>query len=115
MNRISFVSVFLLFILAGCGGTIPVNGRMERSEETFQGSIAGSGFRGGNGELILISSRKSTCRGTFINTTRHRGEGALNCDDGRTGWFRITGSGGVGNGLGELSGSRFTFTFQDAG
>jgi hypothetical protein len=113
MHRAISSYVFMLALLVGCSSTIPVNGRMERSEETFQGNIAGSGLRGGTGELVLSSSRKTTCRGTFVNTTRLRGEGALNCDDGRTGWFRIAGSRGVGNGLGELSGSRFTFTFQD--
>jgi hypothetical protein len=84
---------------------------MERSNETFSGSIAGSGIKGGTGELVLISSRKATCRGSLVNTSRRRGEGVLNCDDKRTGTFRITGARGTGSGSGELSGQRYIFTF----
>ena len=103
----------LASLVAGCNASIPVNGRMERSDESFQGAIAGSGYRAGTGELVLVSSRKVTCRGNFTNISRRRGEGVLSCDDGRTGSFRLAGSGGVGSGTGELAGQRFTFTFDD--
>ena len=98
-------------LLASCTTTLPIVGQMERSPETFSGSVTGSGYSGGSGELTLVSSAKSTCRGAFVYTTRRRGEGVLNCDDGRSGPFHVSGAGAQGSGYGELSGRRFTFTF----
>ena len=99
-------------VLAGCAASRPVTGQMERSNETFTGSISGAGYREGKGELTLVSSRKATCRGSFVYTTRRRGEGVLNCDDGRTGPVHIAAVNATGSGYGELAGQRFTFTFQ---
>ncbi len=113
MKAPSTLCIALACLVAGCNASIPVNGRMERSDESFQGTIAGSGYRAGTGELVLVSSHKATCRGSFTNISRRHGEGVLNCDDGRTGSFRLAGSGGVGSGTGELAGQRFTFTFDD--
>ena len=113
MKALSTLCIALACLVAACTASIPVNGRMERSDESFQGTIAGSGYRAGTGELVLVSSHKATCRGSFTNISRRRGEGVLGCDDGRTGSFRLAGSGGVGSGTGELAGQRFTFTFDD--
>ena len=113
LKKLAPTFIVLTCLIAGCAASIPVNGRMERSDETFQGAIAGSGYRAGTGELVLVSSRKTTCRGSFTNISRRRGEGVLNCEDGRTGSFHLAGSGGVGSGTGELAGQRFTFTFDD--
>ena len=113
MQRLFVTAAAAIVLLTACASSIPVSGRMERTNETFEGSIANSGRRGATGELTLVSNRKSTCRGTFVNTSARRGEGVLNCDDGRTGNFRLAGTGKVGTGSGELSGQRFTFTFDD--
>ena len=103
--------VVVVAVLSACASVRPIAGQMERTDETFTGSISGSGYREGSGELVLVSSRKATCRGTFTYTSRRRGEGVLNCDDGRTGPFHVAGVNESGTGAGELSGQRFTFRF----
>ena len=109
------ISPLLLIVasvsLASCTTTLPIVGQMERSPETFDGSVTGSGYSGGSGELTLVSSGRSTCRGNFTYTSRRRGEGVLRCDDGRSGPFHVSGAGSSGSGYGDLSGQRFTFTF----
>lgn len=96
--------------LAACAATAPVVGKMQKTDETFSGQVSGSGYSGGSGELTIVSSRHAECRGTFTYTSRRRGEGVLNCSDGRTGPFHIAAVNGSGTGAGELSGQRFTFS-----
>ena len=112
MKKTRVFAIAATIALSGCAATRPVTGQMDRSNETFTGSITGSGYREGKGELTLVSSRKATCRGSFVYTTRRRGEGVLNCDDGRSGPVHIAAVNSNGNGYGELAGQRFTFTFQ---
>jgi hypothetical protein len=112
MRTIFAVATLLVAGLSGCATTRPVTGHMEKSSETFSGSISGSGYREGKGELSLVSSRKATCKGPFVYTSRRRGEGVLNCDDGRSGPFHIAAVNADGSGYGDLAGQRFTFTFQ---
>ncbi len=111
MKRIAPVVVTFAVVLAACAAVRPVDGRMERSDETFTGRITGSGYREGSGDLTLVSSRGTTCRGSFVYTSRRRGEGTLRCDDGRSGPFHVAGVNEEGNGAGDLSGQRFTFRF----
>jgi hypothetical protein len=85
---------------------------MERSDETFSGTITGSGYHEGSGELTLVSSRRATCRGSYVYTSRRRGEGILSCDDGRTGSFHLAAVYANGSGTGDLGGQRFNFSFQ---
>jgi hypothetical protein len=101
-------------LLSACSASAPVLGRMERSDETFSGHVTGSGYSGGSGELTLVSSRQATCNGHFTYTSRRRGEGVLQCTDGRTGAFHLSGVGASGTGAGELDGRRFTFNFGEA-
>ena len=98
-------------LLASCAASAPVVGQMQRSDETFSGRITGSGYSGGSGELTLVSNHKAECRGSFTYISRRRGDGVLNCSDGRTGPFHIAAAGATGNGYGDLSGQRFTFSF----
>ncbi len=97
--------------LAACTSTAPLTGQMQKSDETFNGIVSGSGYSGGLGELTLVSSRNAECKGSFTYTSRRRGEGVLHCTDGRTGPFHIAGAGATGNGYGDLNGQRFTFSF----
>lgn len=105
------VALVVSIALASCAASMPVAGQMQRGDETFSGTVTGNGYRSGTGVLTLVSSRKSTCAGNFVYTSRRRGEGVLNCDDGRTGPFHVAAVGATGTGAGELSGQRFTFTF----
>lgn len=100
-------------LLASCSTAHPVAGAMERSNETFSGTIEGAGYREGKGTLVLVSDHKTTCRGDFVYTTRRQGRGVLTCDDGRSGPFQIAAVGSSGSGFGDLSGQRYTFQFND--
>lgn len=104
------IAAIVVASLTACSTTRPVDGRMEKSDESFRGSITGSGYREGTGELTLLSSHRATCRGSFVYTSRRRGEGTLTCDDGRSGSFHVASIGESGSGVGELAGQRFTFT-----
>lgn len=110
MNRTVVSIVVGSVMLASCAASAPVVGQMQRSDETFTGSITGSGYSGGTGELTLLSNRKAECHGSFTYISRRRGDVVLNCSDGRTGPFHIAAAGSTGNGYGDLSGQRFTFS-----
>ena len=98
-------------LLSACASGRSAVGQMERSDETFRGSVVGGGLHSGPGDLTLVSSRNATCRGNFVYTSRRKAQGVLNCDDGRTGPFFMSGFDAAGSGYGELAGQRFTFTF----
>ncbi len=103
----------LSIVLAACTASMPVVGQMQKSDETFRGIVSGSGYSGGTGELTLQSNRSTECKGGFTYTTHRRGQGVLNCSDGRTGPFFIAAAGSAGTGYGDLNGQRFTFTFGE--
>ena len=111
MKPSSLVMFATAVLLASCSTNLPVVGQMQRTDETFEGAVAVSGYRGGSGDLVIVSSRHVTCRGAFTYVSNRRGEGVLNCDDGRTGPFHLAGVGASGSGYGELSGQRFTFRY----
>ncbi len=112
MRRISSSTVIAVVALSACTAVRGINGRMEQGDETFRGSISGSGYREGSGEMTLVSNHQVTCKGSFVYTSRRRGEGVLNCGDGRSGAFHVWAVNNVGNGVGELNGRRFTFRFD---
>ncbi len=109
----SLVILLALACLSSCSSTHPVSGVMERSSESFSGTIEGAGYREGKGTLVLVSDRRTTCRGDFVYTSRRQGRGVLSCDDGRSGPFQIAAVGSSGSGFGELAGQRYTFRFSD--
>ena len=111
MKHSSIALAFATVALASCSTSLPVVGQMQRSEETFKGAVAVSGYRGGSGDLVLMSSRNVTCHGGFTYISNRRGEGVLDCDDGRTGPFHLAGVGASGSGYGDLDGQRFTFRY----
>jgi hypothetical protein len=100
-----------LISITACTTTTSLSGKMERSAETFSGTVSGSGYREGTGHLTLRSSLDTTCEGDFTYTSRRRGEGVLGCRDGRTGAFHLSGARESGSGTGELNGQRFNFVF----
>ncbi len=111
MKKLSLPILSACLLLASCAASAPVTGQMQKSDETFSGTVTGSGYSGGSGELTIVSSRKAQCRGGFTYISRRRADGVLNCDDGRTGPFHIAAAGATGNGYGDLNGQRYTFTF----
>ena len=100
--------VTVLTLLSGCM-TLPVQGKFQNSDELFNGTA--TGYMDGGGDIVLVSNKGSTCRGGFVYVSRRNGEGAANCDDGRSGPFQFVSTGKRGTGYGDLSGQRYTFTF----
>jgi hypothetical protein len=101
--------------LAGCATslTVPVQGRVLASDETFSGTTTGRGD--GTGFMEVHSSKGTTCKGDFNFLNRRYGEGVFSCDDGRGGPFRFRSYGGEGYGDGSLGDQQFTFTFGNFG
>jgi hypothetical protein len=95
--------------LAACSMTLPVNGIVEGTQETFTGTATGE--MDGGGTLQLLSSTGVTCKGNFVYVTKREGEGVFMCSDGRSGPFRFVSTGTRGTGHGDIGGRRMTFTF----
>jgi hypothetical protein len=95
-------------LLAACSMTLPVQGVVQGSSETFAGTATGQMDGGGT---LEIRSATTTCTGVFVYVNRRQGSGTFNCADGRTGPFEFVSTGSRGTGTGDLGGKRFTFTF----
>lgn len=95
--------------LAGCSMTLPVEGTLQNSSETFTGQA--TGYMDGSGNIKIISSKAASCSGNFVYVTRREGSGTLKCDDGRAGPFTFVSTGKRGTGSGTLNGQPFVFTF----
>lgn len=96
----------LAVTLTACSMTLPLQGRVDGTDETFSGSA--TGYWDGGGTLTLNSSKGTTCNGSFVYVTQREGRGTFVC---RTGPFDFVSTGTRGTGTGDLSGRRFTFTF----
>ena len=96
--------------LVACSLTLPVQGIVQNSDETFTGSATGE--MDGSGTLTLVSSKGARCQGTFVYVTHRNGSGTFTCTDGRSGPFDFVSTGTRGTGTGTLGpNQRFTFTF----
>jgi hypothetical protein len=96
-------------ILGGCSMTLPVQGMVQNSDETFTGTA--TGYLDGGGDLHIVSNKGAACDGSFTYVTHRTGEGVFHCSDGRSGPFQFVSSGTRGSGYGSLGGQNFTFTF----
>lgn len=99
----------ILLALAGCSLTLPVQGQVSGTGETFTGSA--TGYLDGAGNLQIKSNTGVTCTGLFVYKTKREGAGTFKCSDGRTGPFTFVSTGRRGTGSGKLGGKPFTFTF----
>jgi hypothetical protein len=95
--------------LSACSLTLPVQGQVQNSDDTFTGSA--TGYMDGSGNLTIVSSNGAVCNGEFVYVTKRTGEGVFTCDDGRSGPFRFVSTGSRGTGQGTLGNQDFTFTF----
>lgn len=95
--------------LAACSMSLPVEGLVENSTETFTGTATGQ--LGGGGTITITTNGGTVCQGDFVYTTRREGKGTFRCSDGRSGPFEFVSTGMRGTGTGDFGGQRFTFTF----
>lgn len=95
--------------LSGCM-TLPVSGKVDKTDEYFSGSATGDLF--GSGTLNIVSTKNATCEGKFkyIDIPKF-GKGFFVCNDGRSGPFQFTSDGVKGEGYGEMGDNRFSFVF----
>lgn len=95
--------------LAGCSMTLPVVGSLSDGSETFSGSA--TGYMDGGGNLEILGTKGTSCKGNFVYVNSREGAGTFNCIDGRTGPFTFVSTGKRGTGTGKLGDQVFTFTF----
>jgi len=107
-NPFSLMSLSLL-ALAGCSMTLPVQGIVQNSSESFVGTA--TGYADGAGILQVKSNQGTECKGNFVYITSRQGEGVFTCSDGRSGPFNFASTGSRGTGQGKLGGDTFVFTF----
>ncbi len=97
-------------LLSACTITLPVDGRVQQSAETFKGQA--TGYLDKTGVLsIVMSSDTAVCTGKFVYISSRDGEGVFDCADGRSGPFRFASTGSRGTGTGKIDDKTFTFTF----
>jgi hypothetical protein len=96
-------------LILACSLTLPVQGSVQNSAETFTGTA--TGYIDGAGDLHIVSNEGPVCDGNFVYVNSRQGEGVFTCSDGRTGPFQFVSTGKRGTGHGTLGGQNFTFTF----
>lgn len=114
MTKLKYAVLLLLSMyFAACSLTLPVEGRMQNSNERFLGET--TGYLSGKGELTVTLMSGSECLGAFQYAKSGKsGKGTLTCNDGRSGTFIFTSNGTRGNGFGKTTnGEMFTFRFGD--
>lgn len=98
-----------MLLLSACSTTLPVDGRVQQSNETFKGQATGYVDR--TGVLSMLFNTGVACTGKFVYISSRDGEGVFECADGRSGPFRFASTGTRGTGNGKIDDKTFTFTF----
>jgi hypothetical protein len=91
--------------------TVRAQGIVQGSGEEFSGTA--TGYADGAGDLMVVSTKGTTCRGNYVFITQRQGEGVFTCSDGRSGPFEFVSTGRRGNGRGSLGAQTFVFTFGE--
>jgi len=98
-------------LLTACSITLPVQGQMQGSPETFTGTA--TGYLNRSGILEVKTTSGAICKGKFVYIDSRQGNGVFTCNDGRNGPFEFTSTGRSGLGVGSLGDRKLTFTFGD--
>jgi hypothetical protein len=99
--------LLLVFESTAYSITLPIEGQVKNSAETFTG--AAIVHLTGGGTLTLITNTGVTCEGDFINATFQNGSGTVTCNDGRLGTFDFVAAGFSGSGAGLIEKESFVF------
>jgi len=112
--------VIICVCLTACSHTVPVSGKVEKTNERFVGTA--TSYSSGQGSLFVTTDRGATCQSKFdidlvsSVTEGVSSHGIITCSDGRTGTFAYSGTALQGNGFGTFSdGHKFIFTYGAAG
>jgi len=97
----------LAFALPAFAMTLPVQGKVQNSTETFTGT-ATVHWRG-DGNIVLATSKGVSCKGDFAFVNHREGNGTVKCEDGRLGTFEFVSAGFSGTGSGKIEQERFDF------
>jgi hypothetical protein len=106
MKRVALIAAL---VCSGCSMTLPVQGQVQSTGESFSGSA--TGHIDGAGTLTINSNKGASCTGNFVYVTMREGSGTFHCSDGRSGPFTFVSTGKRGTGKGTLDGQPFIFTF----
>ena len=96
-------------LLSACSMTLPVEGRLQQSNETFKGQA--TGYLDRTGVLSIVTNTGVACTGKFVYISSRDGEGIFDCSDGRSGPFQFASTGTRGTGTGKIDDKSLTFTF----
>lgn len=97
----------LLLASPGLTMTLPTQGQVNNSTETFTGAAVVHFW--GNGSLTLLTNKGITCKGDFVHVSSQEGTGTVVCEDGRLGTFSFVMAGLKGTGNGKIGGENFDF------
>lgn len=95
-------ALIIPLLCSACSMTLPVEGQVQSTGETFSGSA--TGHLDGAGTLTIHSNKGATCTGDFVYATAREGEGTFHCTDGRSGPFSFVSTGSRRTGKGTLDG-----------
>ena len=116
MTRILAVISCIFLVACTYYQTVPVSGKIEKTNERFVGTATASST--GQGNLSITTDEGVTCQGNYnapIYYSPMEGvssRGSFTCSDGRTGNFAFSGSNHQGSGFGTLSdGHKLIFTY----
>lgn len=98
--------------LSGCQNQFQITGTNASGTETFKGSALG--FQAG--KFNIKSNKGRTCKGRFesgYDLASGYGKGNFVCTDGNKGtfWFNIEENYKSGNGVANIGGQKFRFTY----
>lgn len=99
-------------VLSGCQNQFEITGSNASGTETFKGSALG--FQAG--KFNIKSNKGRTCKGRFesgYDLASGYGKGNFVCSDGNKGtfWFNIAENYKSGNGVANIGGQKFRFTY----
>ena len=112
MKRIIFL-ISISVIISGCSMTLPLDGKLQGSNDRFLGEA--TGYMDRTGILSATTTSGKKCTGDFKYLSKATGAGIFRCDDGREGNFLFNSSGYNGTGFGKMTdGEEFTFYFGNS-
>jgi len=106
-SAVAFTIVFVISTFPAHAISLPIQGQVLDSTETFTG-MATVHFSG-EGNLTLLTNKGVACKGGFVHVSQQEGNGTVTCEDGRLGSFAFVTAGFSGTGSGIIGTEKFDF------